>query len=115
MANNKKSVTWMAIGGDLLECLKTKGRQRHSRYDAFVWLIEHINAGISVYDDMDRLVGRKDYMTNFTRLAEEWNWSRDTVQLFVDELVHLSVINAKRQGHSIVLTLGCKSCQQLVL
>ncbi len=115
MANNEKTVTWLAIGGDLLECLKTRGRQRHSRYDAFIWLMEHIKVGISIYDDMDRLVGRRDYTTNCTRLAEEWNWSRDTVQIFLDELVDLSVISAKRQGHSLVLTLGTHSYKHLVL
>ena len=36
------TITWIAMGKDLIKCLKSKGNHRLSRYDAFLWIIENI-------------------------------------------------------------------------
>ena len=52
MKQKKKStVNWMAIGHELINCLRTKDRHRLSRYDAFVWLMESIGKGIPVCNE----------------------------------------------------------------
>lgn len=115
MEKNTHSLNWLALGAELIDCLRTKGKQRLTRYDAFVWMIEHIQKGIAVRD-ADGIVKRfAPYSASYKRLAEDWNWDRHTVQSFIEELTALSVITSKRQGNVYVFFIGKKSYKQLVL
>ena len=42
------TITWIAMGKDLIKCLKSKGNHRLSRYDAFLWIIENIQKGCTI-------------------------------------------------------------------
>ena len=44
------TITWIAMGKDLIKCLKSKGNHRLSRYDAFLWIIENIQKGQLAYE-----------------------------------------------------------------
>ena len=115
MEKNTHSLNWLALGAELIDCLRSKGNRRLTRYDAFVWMIEHIQKGVAVRD-ADGIVKRfAPYSASYKRLAEDWNWDRHTVQSFIEELTALSVITSKRQGNVYVFFIGKKSYKQLVL
>lgn len=114
MQSNSSKLNWLAMGDELISCLKSKGNHRLSRYDAFIWLVEHIQSG-NVIHDMEGKILRTPYSASYKRLAEEWNWDRETVQIFINELCSLSVINAKRDGNAFVFSFGTMSHKQLLL
>lgn len=115
MKQNKTSLHWLALGSDLIECLRSGSRQRMNRYDAFIWMMEHIQNGVKIKDEYGEVVKTMPYSASYKRLGEDWNWDRTTVQNFIEDLVALSVIQTKREGSTIVFTLGKKSYKQLVL
>ena len=114
MKSNSSTLNWLAMGDELIACLKSKGNHRLSRYDAFIWMMEHIKSG-NVIHDIDGKIKRTPYTASYKRLAEDWNWDRETVQIFIDELFSLSVINARRDGNAFVFSLGNMSYKQLLL
>ena len=115
MQNKKSSVNWMAIGQDLINCLCSNGNHRLSRYDAFVWLMERINKGISIHNEHGEQVGALPFSSSYKRLAEEWNWERHSVCKFIEELVSISVISSQRKGNTFVFSLSEKSHKHLLL
>lgn len=115
MEKNTHMVNWMALGAELIDCLKSKGNHRLTRYDAFVWMIEHIQKGIIIRDANGTIIRSMPYSASYKRLAEDWNWERHTVQSFIEELTALSVISTKREGNVFAFFLGQKSYKQLVL
>lgn len=48
MEKNTHSLNWLALGAELIDCLRSKGNHRLTRYDAFVWMMEHIQKGVAV-------------------------------------------------------------------
>ena len=36
MEKNTHSLNWLALGAELIDCLRSKGNRRLTRYDAFV-------------------------------------------------------------------------------
>ena len=115
MEKNTHSLNWLALGAELIDCLRSKDNHRLTRYDAFVWIIEHIQKGITVRDADGNVKRFAPYSASYKRLAEDWNWERHAVQSFIEELTALSVITSKRQGNVYVFFIGKKSYQQLVL
>lgn len=115
MEKNTHSLNWLALGAELIDCLRSKGNHRLTRYDAFVWMMEHIQKGAAVRDADGVVVNSAPYSASYKRLAEDWNWERHTVQSFIEELTALSVITSKRQGNAYVFFIGKKSYEQLVL
>ena len=103
MEKNTHSLNWLALGAELIDCLRSKGNHRLTRYDAFVWMIEHIQKGVAVRDADGIVVNTAPYSASYKRLAEDWNWERHTVQSFIEELTALSVITSKRQGNVLCL------------
>ena len=114
MEKNTHSLNWLALGAELIDCLRSKGNHRLTRYDAFVWMMEHIQKGVAVRDADGIVVNSAPYSASYKRLAEDWNWERHTVQSFIEELTALSVITSKRQGNVYVFFIGKKSYKQLV-
>jgi transcriptional regulator with PAS, ATPase and Fis domain len=115
MENRTSSINWLAMGSDLIQCLKSKGNHRLTRYDAFVWIMEHIKKGVVVKDDYGNAVSVKPYSASYKRLAEEWNWEWHTVQSFIQELTSIAVITTKRQGNVYAFYIGKKSYKQMLL
>ena len=83
MEKNTHSLNWLALGADLIDCLRSKGNHRLTRYDAFVWMMEHIQKGVAVRDADGIVVNTAPYSASYKRLAEDWNWERHTVQSFI--------------------------------
>lgn len=115
MKKNSRSLNWLALGTDLIDCLRSKGNHRLTRYDAFVWMVEHIQKGVAVRDTNGIVISSAPYSASYKRLAEDWNWERHAVQSFIEELIALSVITSKRQGNVYSFFIGKKSYNQLVL
>lgn len=115
MKKNPRSLNWLALGTELIDCLRSKGNHRLTRYDAFVWIIEHIQKGVAVTDADGVVINSIPYSASYKRLAEEWNWDRHTVQSFIEELTALSVITSKRHGNVFTFFIGKKSYKQLIL
>lgn len=104
MEKNTHSLNWLALGADLIDCLRSKGNHRLTRYDAFVWMMEHIQKGVAVRDADGVVINTAPYSASYKRLAEDWKWERHTVQSFIEELTALSVITSKRQGNVYVFS-----------
>ena len=79
MKKNTHSLNWLALGAELIDCLRSKGNHRLTRYDAFVWMMEHIQKGVAVRDADGVVVNSAPYSASYKRLAEDWNWERHTV------------------------------------
>ena len=110
------TITWIALGKDLINCLKTTGNHRLSRYDAFMWIIENIQKGQLSYGTSGRMNTRPEYRVHsLERLAQEWNWSKPTVRDFLHELVNLSAITLHKEGNTLIFSVGKSSCANLVL
>ena len=108
-------IKWIAIGPDLMDCLRTKTNHRLSRYDAFIWLIENIHKGNQKYDNDGKPIGLAPFSCSYVRLAQEWNWARKTVQFFIEDLVRLSAIATERKGNKFFFTIGTNSHKHFVL
>lgn len=116
MNTSAPKINWLAINGDLIACLKNKGNHRLSRFDAFIWLIEHIKTGTCLHvNDIDDATKRIPYAASYKRLAEEWNWDRHTVHDFILELINISVISTKRKGNVFEFSISEESLKRLVL
>lgn len=116
MNNSNSKINWLAINGDLISCLKNKTNHRLSRFDAFIWLIEHIQTGNCLHvNDTDDTTKRVPFSISYKRLAEEWNWDRRTVHNFILELINLSVISTKRKGNVFEFSLSEESLKRIVL
>lgn len=74
MEKNTHSLNWLALGAELIDCLRSKGNHRLTRYDAFVWMMEHIQKGVAVRDADGVVVNSAPYSASYKRLAEDWNW-----------------------------------------
>lgn len=114
MSQNHKPLSWVAMGPDLIQCLKSGGNHRLSRFDAFVWLIEHIGQGTTKHDNEGNIIGSSPFTSSYKRLAEEWRWERHTVQSFIEELVATGAISTIRDGNLLVFSLGKDSVSNLL-
>ena len=83
-----RTIQKMTFDNTLLEILKTKDNHKLSRFDAFMWLAEHILDG-----------------TN-SELAKLWHWSRPSVQKFTQELIDLGIIRRERFGKYFAYSLS---------
>lgn len=116
MEKSGSKINWLAINGDLISCLKNKGNHRLSRFDAFIWLIEHIQTGTCLHDnDTGNTLKRIPFSASYKLLAEQWNWERHSVHYFIEELIDLSVISTRRKGNLFEFSLCNDSLKRIVL
>ena len=115
MKKNSTKINWLAMGNDLIECLRSKGNHRLSRYDAFVWMIEHVQHGTIITNDLGVVVERAPFTSSYKRLSEAWNWDRHVVQEFIEELISLSVLSTEREGNTFTFRIGDNSASRLIL
>ena len=102
--NNNRTIQQMSLNTQLLAILKSKDNHKLSRYDAFLWLIEHILEGCS-HTDQKRSCFMQHYCSSITELSETWHWSRPTTQKFINELMGVGLLQKKRFGNSFAFSL----------
>lgn len=99
----------------LLLCLQSKGNHKLSRYDAFIWLVNRIQVGTTICDELGISSCKHFYSASYNRLAETWHWDRSTVQQFIDELDELGVISKKREGNKFIFSLNSMSGGKIIM
>lgn len=112
---DSKTIEWMALNKKIMECLKSRDNHKFSRYDAFIWLLEHIREGHITVSADGIQSQRSDFTTSYTRLADIWHWSRPTVQKFIEELTDISVITKKRNGNFYVFSMSQSSEKRIII
>lgn len=111
MNKANRTLSWLSINSQLINCLKTKTNHKYSRYDAFIWLLE----SILINDKKDSKQPTTSFSASYIKLADEWKWTRQTVQKFIIELMSLSLISAKREGNAYTFSLTDKLKSKIIL
>ena len=105
--NTNRTNLSLKLDCGLVSFLKTQENHKFSRYDAFVWLVEHILD--SDVEDSKPSSAYQDYLVRYTELAKTWHWSRPTVQKFIEGLEAMSVIIKKKHVNAFALSLTDES------
>lgn len=95
--NTNRTKLSLKLDSGLVSFLKTQENHKFSRYDAFVWLVEHI-LDSDVEDCGKPSSAYQEYLVRYTELAKTWHWSRPTVQKFIEGLEAMSVIIKKNMS-----------------
>ncbi len=106
--NTNRTNLSLKLDCGLVSFLKTQENHKFSRYDAFVWLVEHI-LDSDVEDCGKPSSAYQDYLVRYTELAKTWHWSRPTVQKFIEGLETMSVIIKKKHVNAFALSLTDES------
>lgn len=106
--NTNRTNLSLKLDCGLVSFLKTQKNHKLSRYDAFVWLVEHI-LDSDVEDCGKPSSAYQDYLVRYTELAKTWHWSRPTVQKFIEGLEAMSVIIKKKHVNAFALSLTDES------
>ena len=106
--NTNRTNLSLKLDCGLVSFLKTQENHKFSRYDAFVWLVEHI-LDSDVEDCGKPSSAYQDYLVRYTELAKTWHWSRPTVQKFIEGLEAMSVIIKKKHVNAFALSLTDES------
>jgi hypothetical protein len=106
-----ETIQLLSFDTQLLNMLKSKENHKFSRYDAFIWLVEHILEGCSYADSKRSFT--QHYCTSITGLSETWHWSRPTAQKFIKELTSAGWLQKKRHGNAFAFSLT-SSAQALI-
>ena len=106
--NTNRTNLSLKLDCGLVSFLKTQENHKFSRYDAFVWLVEHI-LDSDVEDYGKPSSAYQDYLVRYTELAKTWHWSRPTVQKFIEGLEAMSVIIKKKHVNAFALSLTDES------
>ena len=106
--NTNRTNLSLKLDSGLVSFLKTQENHKFSRYDAFVWLVEHI-LDSDVEDCGKPSSAYQDYFVRYTELAKTWHWSRPTVQKFIEGLEAMPVIIKKKHVNAFALSLTDES------
>ena len=108
MKKNQKNRTIhnMTFDNTLLEILKTKDNHKLFRFDAFMWLAEHILDGFPFSQKEGQL---QLYKVTNSELAKLWHWSRPSVQKFTQELIDLGLLRRERFGKYFAYSLSAEA------
>ena len=101
-----RTIQMMTFDSTLLEILKTKDNHKLSRFDAFMWLAEHILDGFPFSQKEGQL---QLYKVTNSELAKLWHWSRPSVQKFTQELIDLGIIRRERFGKYFAYSLSAEA------
>ena len=106
--NTNRTNLSLKLDSGLVSFLKTQENHKFSRYDAFVWLVEHIQE--AEMEDCDKPSSAyQECLVRYTELAKTWHWSRPTVQKFIEGLEAMSVIIKKKHVNAFALSLTDES------
>ena len=97
----------LILDSELVSFLRSQDNHKFSRYDAFIWLIDHIHD--SANDDVESSSAYPELLVRYTELAKTWRWSRPTVQKFIEGLEAMSVIVKKKHVNAFALSLPDES------
>lgn len=111
MIKANRTLSWLSINNQLINCLKTKTNHKYSRYDAFIWLLENILTKVN----KDGKQPLTSFSASYIRLADEWKWTRQTVQKFIEELKSLSLISTKREGNAYTFSITDELKSKIIL
>ena len=106
--NTNRTNLSLKLDCGLVSFLKTQENHKFSRYDAFVWLVEHI-LDSDVEDGGKPSSAYQEYLVRYTELAKTWHWSRPTVQKYIEGLEAMSVIIKKKHVNAFALSLTDES------
>ena len=106
--NTNRTNLSLKLDSGLVSFLKTQENHKFSRYDAFVWLVEHI-LDSDVEDCGKPSSAYQEYLVRYTELAKTWHWSRPTVQKFIEGLEAMPVIIKKKYVNAFALSLTDES------
>ena len=106
--NTNRTNLSLKLDSGLVSFLKTQENHKFSRYDAFVWLVEHI-LDSDVEDCGKPSSAYQEYLVRYTELAKTWHWSRPTVQKYIEGLEAMSVIIKKKHVNAFALSLTDES------
>lgn len=106
--NTNRTNLSLKLDSGLVSFLKTQENHKFSRYDAFVWLVEHI-LDSDVEDCGKPSSAYQDYLVRYTELGKTWHWSRPTVQKFIEGLEAMPVIIKKKHVNAFALSLTDES------
>lgn len=106
--NTNRTNLSLKLDSGLVSFLKTQENHKFSRYDAFVWLMEHIHES-DMEDCGKPSSAYQEYLVRYTELAKTWHWSRPTVQKFIEGLEAMSVIIKKKHVNAFALSLTDES------
>ena len=106
--NTNRTNLSLKLDSGLVSFLKTQENHKFSRYDAFVWLMEHIQEA-EMEDCYKPSSAYQECLVRYTELAKTWHWSRPTVQKFIEGLEAMSVIIKKRHVNAFALSLPDES------
>ena len=106
--NTNRTKLSLKLDSGLVSFLKTQENHKFSRYDAFVWLVEHI-LDSDVEDCGKPSSAYQEYLVRYTELAKTWHWSRPTVQKFIEGLEAMPVIIKKKHANAFALSLTDES------
>ena len=84
----------------LADALRQKKIERHSKYDAFRFLVEWYGASI----EEGPLAEPKPIAVTVSQLAEHWGWHRQTVLAMLEELQDLGFITMEKTRDGITLS-----------
>lgn len=101
-----RTIQMMTFDSTLLEILKTKDNHKLSRFDAFMWLAEHILDGFPFSQKEGQL---QLYKVTNSELAKLWHWSRPSVQKFTQELIDLGLLRRERFGKYFAYSLSAEA------
>ena len=93
----------LIFDSELVSFLRSQDNHKFSRYDAFIWLIDHIHD--SDNDDVEASSAYPELLVRYTELAKTWRWSRPTVQKFIEGLEAMSVIVKNKHVNAFALSL----------
>lgn len=106
--NTNRTNLSLKLDSGLVSFLKTQENHKFSRYDAFVWLMEHIHES-DMEDCGKPSSAYQEYLVRYTELAKTWHWSRPTVQKYIEGLEAMSVIIKKKHVNAFALSLKDES------
>ena len=101
-----RTIHKMTFDITLLDILKTKDNHKLSRFDAFMWLAEHILDGFPCSQREGQL---QLYKVTNSELAKLWHWSRPSVQKFTQELIDLGLLRRERFGKYFAYSLSAEA------
>ena len=86
MNKANRTINWLSINSQMINCLKTKTNHKYSRYDAFIWLLESILINGKKNGEQPLI----SFSASYIKLADEWKWTRQTVQKVMHILLPLA-------------------------
>lgn len=111
--NNVENTAWIMFQNDLLVCLSDKTNHKYTRFDAFMWLIDNMQPSNKVSYVNGVSIEDASISISYTRLADLWHWTRQTVENFMSELEKKQVLTKTKTGRIYNFCLSQNTIQKI--